>query len=63
METGEHLRDLIIEFDLRTKFFHRGKHIVYHLSHDTKIKHMEVVDPRKIICLSNDDVIFHRSNE
>jgi hypothetical protein len=60
---GDYLIDLITEFDSRAKFTQQGKHKTYHLSHDTKINHMEVVDAGKISCLFNDEVAFHCTNE
>lgn len=63
LEPEENLHNLIIEFDMRTNFTQQGKHKVYHLPHDTKIKHMKVVDSGEISCLSNDDIIFYCTNE
>ena len=51
--------DVMTDFESKTKFNPQGKHRAFHLPHDTKIKHIEIVDPGKLRYLSFDDVIFH----
>jgi hypothetical protein len=60
---GDNLIDVITEFDTKTKLSVQGKHKAFHLPHDTKIKHIEIVDPGQLGYLSFDDVIFHWSYE
>ena len=40
----DNLIDFITDFDTKTKFIQQEKHKAFHLHHDTKIKHMEIVD-------------------
>ena len=52
---------VMTDFDTKTNFIQQGKHKAFHLTHETKIIHMEVVDPGKIRSLSYSDVILRCS--
>jgi hypothetical protein len=54
---------VISDFESRTNFIQRGKHKAYHLPHEEKIRHREVVDPGQLKCISFEEVVYHWSYE
>ena len=50
-------------YELKFKIYQQGKSTSFHLPHDTKIRHKEIVDPGQLKCLSVDDVIFNWSDD